>query len=45
MNLPKFRKINVQSYKPGKSGLLRIKKIVKTTLQYTLFLKAKKIFL
>ena len=29
MNLPKFRKINVQSYKPGKSRLSRIKKIVK----------------
>ena len=29
MTLPKFRKINVQSYKPGKSRLFRIKKIVK----------------
>ena len=29
MTLPKFRKINVQSYKPGKSRLSRIKKIVK----------------
>ena len=29
MTLPKFRKINVQSYKPGKSKLSRIKKIVK----------------
>ena len=29
MILPKFRKINVQSYKPGKSRLSRIKKIVK----------------
>ena len=29
MTLPKFRKINAQSYKPGKSKLSRIKKIVK----------------
>jgi len=29
MILPKFRKINVQSYRPGKSGLSRIKNIVK----------------
>ena len=29
MTLPKFRKINVQSYKPGKSRLSRIKNIVK----------------
>tara|TARA_Y100000590_G_scaffold27221_1_gene30535 strand:+ start:22 stop:1101 length:1080 start_codon:yes stop_codon:yes gene_type:complete len=29
MTLPKFRKINVQSYKPGKSRLLRIKNIIK----------------
>ena len=29
MIVPKFRKINVQSYKPGKSRLSRIKKIVK----------------
>ena len=29
MILPKFKKINVQSYKPGKSRLSRIKKIVK----------------
>jgi len=29
MILPKFRKINVRSYKPGKSRLSRIKKIVK----------------
>ncbi len=29
MTLPKFRKINVRSYKPGKSKLSRIKKIVK----------------
>ena len=29
MTLPKFRKINAQSYKPGKSRLSRIKSIVK----------------
>ena len=29
MILPKFKKINVQSYKPGKSRLSRIKRIVK----------------
>ena len=29
MTLPKFRKINVQSYRPGKSRLSRIKNIVK----------------
>ena len=29
MIVPKFKKINVQSYKPGKSRLSRIKKIVK----------------
>ena len=29
MTIPKFKKINVQSYKPGKSRLSRIKKIVK----------------
>ena len=29
MIVPKFRKINVESYKPGKSRLSRIKKIVK----------------
>ena len=29
MTLPKFRKISVQSYKPGKSRLSRIKNIVK----------------
>ena len=29
MIVPKFRKINVQSYKPGKSRLYRIQKIVK----------------
>ena len=29
MILPKFRKINVQSYKPGKSSLYRIKNILK----------------
>ena len=29
MTLPKFRKINVQSYKPGKSRLSRIKNIIK----------------
>jgi len=29
MTLPKFRKINVQSYRPGKSRLFKIKNIVK----------------
>ena len=29
MTLPKFRRINVQSYEPGKSRLYRIKNIVK----------------
>ena len=29
MTFPKFRKINIRSYKPGKSRLFRIKKIVK----------------
>ena len=29
MTLPKFRKINVKSYRPGKSRLSRIKNIVK----------------
>ena len=29
MTIPKFKKINVQSYKPGKSRLSRIKRIVK----------------